>query len=160
MEEALKTIVKSTVGIAAIVGTVRHHEEKGEKALSNSAAVIENGKLLGFQDKMLLPTYDVFDERRFFEPASKIQLWKVGGKKVAVTICEDIWQHSELLKYASYARDPVMEIAALHPDVILNLSASPYSLLKFSDRLQTCSKAAAAAKTPFFCVIRWEVMTA
>lgn len=148
VEDAIKSIAKSTSGIAAVIGTIRHHEEKGEKALSNSAAVIENGKLLGFQDKMLLPTYDVFDERRFFEPARQIRLWNIGGKKIGITICEDIWQHGELLKYATYARDPVMEIAALHPDVVINLSASPYSLMKFNDRLQTCSKAATAIKAP------------
>lgn len=148
VEDAIKSIAKSTSGIAAVIGTIRHHEEKGEKALSNSAAVIDNGKLLGFQDKMLLPTYDVFDERRFFEPARQIRLWNIGGKKIGITICEDIWQHGELLKYATYARDPVMEIAALHPDVVINLSASPYSLMKFNDRLQTCSKAATAIKAP------------
>lgn len=149
VEKALHQIVKETKGIAAILGTVRYHRQKGEKELCNSAAIIENGKLIGFQDKTLLPIYDVFDERRFFEPAEKMQLWKVAGKNIAVTICEDIWQHSKLLKYTSYKRDPVKELAVLKPDLAVNLSASPYSASKLTSRFKACSRAAKTLKTPF-----------
>lgn len=148
LDEALKHLLSCTKGIAAVVGTARRVGTKGEKTLCNSAAVIDNGVLLGFQDKILLPTYDVFDERRFFQAGKEAHLWNLAGKKVGITICEDIWEHSALLKYASYQRNPVQEIAALHPDVVLNLSASPFSVTKVSNRFKVCSRASAAMGAP------------
>lgn len=148
LESALQQIIKATSGIAAVVGTARTAQVRGEKGLCNSAAVIENGKLLGYQDKILLPTYDVFDERRFFEPGKELHLWNIAGKHVGITICEDIWQHSSLLKYASYQRNPVQELSLLHPEVVLNLSASPFSVTKLQDRVEVCSRAAQALKAP------------
>ncbi len=148
VENSLHDLVKDVRGITAVIGTVRRNKDHVGKPFYNSAAIIADGELLGFQDKSLLPTYDVFDERRFFEPANEIRLWNICGKKVAVTICEDIWQHSSLLKYAAYTLDPVEQIAALHPDVMVNLSASPFSLAKFHYRLNVCSKAAITIKAP------------
>ncbi|HEV8052738.1 MAG TPA: NAD+ synthase [Parachlamydiaceae bacterium] len=148
MEEALKSLVAATGGISAIIGTVRRNHERIGKSLYNSAAVMIDGVLAGFQDKMLLPTYDVFDERRFFEPGRENRLWNIYGKHVGITICEDIWQHSSLLKFDSYQHDPVEELAVLLPDVVVNLSASPFSVSKFHDRFEVCSKAAIAVKAP------------
>lgn len=148
LKNALEHIVKATSGIAAVVGTVRVAEGRGEKGLYNSAAVIDNGKLLGYQDKILLPTYDVFDERRFFDPGKEVHLWNIAGGAVGITICEDIWEHSTLLKYASYRRDPVQELSLLHPEVVLNLSASPFSVTKLHNRVEVCAKAAVALKAP------------
>lgn len=148
INQALQRIISASTHIAVIVGLPRHNTRAGEKPICNSAAIIENEILLGFQDKMLLPTYDVFDERRFFEPAVKTRLWNIAGINVAVTICEDIWEHSDLLKYSSYQRDPVEELAAKKPDLAINLSASPFSDEKFSKRLQVCFKAATALKCP------------
>lgn len=148
IEKALHDLIPDVNGINAIIGTVRRNKDHIGKPFYNSAAIIADGKLVGFQDKSLLPTYDVFDEHRFFEPAEKIHLWDLCGKKVAVTICEDIWQHSSLLRYGTYPIDPVEQIAALHPDVVLNLSASPFSLTKFPQRLAACVKAAKTMKAP------------
>ena len=148
LDRELKTIVDNTKGIAVIIGTVRRHSGLGEKILCNTAAIIANGILLGYQDKTLLPTYDVFDERRFFQPSSAIKLWSIAGKQIAVTICEDIWGHSAL----TYERDPVKEIAALHPDLVVNLSASPYSVGKFAKRLHVCQEVVKTVKAPLlFC---------
>lgn len=147
LEKALANVVSNAKGIAVIVGTVRRNSERG-KPLYNTAAVIVDGVLQGFQDKMLLPTYDVFDERRFFEPGHNMPLWEIRGKRVAITICEDIWQHGMLLKYDSYREDPVEKIALLQPDFIINLSASPFSLSQCNDRIETCSRAARGAQTP------------
>lgn len=82
MELHLERIVKASKGITAIVGLIRRNIEAGEKHLLNSAAVIHDGHLLGFQDKWLLPTYDVFEERRYFEPGTKTGIWEIGGKKI------------------------------------------------------------------------------
>ncbi|MEI8366574.1 MAG: nitrilase-related carbon-nitrogen hydrolase, partial [Parachlamydiaceae bacterium] len=152
IDHALTTVIRATQGIAAVVGTVRRHPDRKEKSLYNTAAVLENGALLGFQDKALLPTYDVFDERRFFQPSTGTQLWTIAGKHIGITICEDIWEHSSLLKYARYERDPVKEIASLHPDFVINLSASPFSMGKFNKRLNVCAQAAKTFESPLlFC---------
>jgi NAD+ synthase (glutamine-hydrolysing) len=148
VERCLDPIIAATQGIAAVVGTVRRNPLQSEKQLFNTAAVIENGKLLGFQDKSLLPTYDVFDEGRYFEPAQQRRLWEIGGERVAITICEDIWKHSEQLKYTSYRSDPVQELKGLQPSLMVNLSASPYSYNKPAHRLAACAKAARTLRCP------------
>jgi NAD+ synthase (glutamine-hydrolysing) len=144
----LDRIIAASKGIAVILGVPRYTPATAEKRLFNSAAVISNGSLLGYQDKILLPTYDVFDERRYFEPGESACLWPIAGKKIGVTICEDIWQHSAQLKYSFYRRDPIAELAVLAPDLVLNLSASPYSLSRFDHRFAVCSKAAITLGCP------------
>lgn len=152
IERALQSIIQECKQIAAVVGLPRRNIDQKEKSIYNSAAIIQNQTLIGFQDKALLPTYDVFDERRYFEPASSVRLWQIQGKNVAVTICEDIWQHSESLKYAIYRRDPVEEIRAYQPDLLLNLSASPFNVGKTQQRFQVGCKAAQACCCPLlFC---------
>ena len=147
-KKLLNKIVESSENIAVILGIPRQNPDKKEKPLYNSAAIIQDKKLLGFQDKSLLPTYDVFDERRYFEPAACITLWKLKGKTIGVTICEDIWQHSALLSEVSYRKNPVDELQKEKPDLMLNLSASPFSLNKLQNRLKVCSKAASDLNCP------------
>lgn len=146
--ETLKMIVAASQGMTAIVGCVRENFDGGEKRLYNSAALIEDGKLIGFQDKILLPDYDVFSERRYFEPGSHINTWDIRGKTVAVTICEDIWQHAGAVEYSTYRRDPVAELISQKPDLLLNLSASPYHTMRFDKRLHTCSSVAKTLNCP------------
>ena len=134
--EALQEVIEATSGLSAIVGTFRKSGPKAEKGLYNSAAVIENGKLLGFQDKSLLPTYDVFDERRYFEPAKESKIFHLCGKRVAVTICEDIWSYGELTEYL---HDPIADLVKEKPDLLVTISASPFHMEKFSERLQIAS---------------------
>lgn len=147
VEKQLEEIIPHTANLAAIVGLPRR-AEFGEKYLFNSAAILNNGELLGYQDKILLPTYDVFDERRYFEPGKEIQLWELSGKKIAVTICEDIWQHSELIAQTSYRIDPVLEYSKLKPDLLINLSSSPFSIHKAKNRLRVCEKVAHTVQAP------------
>jgi NAD+ synthase (glutamine-hydrolysing) len=138
----LEKIVAASTGLMVVVGLVRRNPAGREKALYNSAAVIAGGKLLGFEDKRLLPTYDVFDERRYFEPGSPKRIWEYRGKRIAVMICEDIWQHAGYVGYTEYAHDPVLELASLKPDVLLNLSASPYQFQRPDVRVKVCVKCA------------------
>jgi NAD+ synthase (glutamine-hydrolysing) len=147
--QKLDQIVQASKDLAVVVGLPRQSIEHSEKALHNSAAVIFDGKLLGFQDKVLLPTYDVFDERRYFEPGGPLPIWEIRGKRVAITICEDLWQ--TFIKTTRYRRNPILELKAQKPDLMLNLSASPYSLNKFDLRLQVCLD---AAKT-LHCPVLW-----
>lgn len=152
MEETdrkLREIIDAAKGLTVIVGVPKRNPASSEKGLFNSAAVIHDQKLLGFQDKSLLPTYDVFDERRYFEPAHQPRIWEINDKKIGITICEDIWGHSELIRYTDYQCDPVLDLTPFKPDLVLNLSASPYSFGKFSQRLAACSRAAQTLECPF-----------
>lgn len=152
VSQHLEEIIQATEGITAIVGLPRYNPNRMEKVLYNSAAVIQNRKLLGFQDKILLPTYDVFDERRYFEPGEPIKVWELYGKKVGITICEDIWQHSGFLQTTYYRRDPVLELQGQKPEFVLNLSASPYSASKFRTRVLVCLRVVQSLNCPLlFC---------
>ena len=89
--EPLNQIIPATEGITAVVGTVRSTGKTGGRRLYNSAAIIRNQKLIGFADKTLLPEYDVFDDPRYFEPASQRQLFPVEGNRLGIAVCEDFW---------------------------------------------------------------------
>lgn len=149
VETHLNEIIKATGGIIAVVGLPRRNHENTEKNLFNSAAIIKNGALLGYYDKILLPDYDVFDERRFFEPGPGAKTWNLNGKKTAVTICEDMWQHSGLISSTNYRSDPILDTATMQPDLVLNLSASPYSFEKTNKRISVSRAAALTLKAPF-----------
>lgn len=148
MQQHLEKIIQASQSLIVIVGLARRNLSNGEKPLLNSAAVIEDGKLLGYQDKCLLPTYDVFDERRYFEPGSSTKIWELHGKKIGITICEDIWQHGGYVDFTRYHRDPVLEMLPLQPDLLLNLSASPYQFRKPDVRINVCTKAAKTLHCP------------
>ena len=147
-EKALEEILPYTKGLMAVVGLVRRNPALSEKALMNSAAILQDGKLMGFHDKALLPTYDVFDERRYFEPGREFRAWEWKGKKIGVLICEDIWQHAGFVTDTRYACDPVLEMKKLGVDLLLNLSASPYHFEKPEIRVKVCQKAAQTLKCP------------
>jgi NAD+ synthase (glutamine-hydrolysing) len=147
-EETLQKIIPHTKDLMVLVGLVRRNLAHGEKALLNSAAVIQDGKIVGFHDKALLPTYDVFDERRYFEPGTEFKTWVWKGKKIGVLICEDIWQHAGYVGDTRYACDPVLEYQKLKIDLLLNLSASPYQFQKPDVRVKVCQKAAKTLKCP------------
>lgn len=146
--ETLELLIACCEGIAVIVGLPRCNEIGGEKHLFNSAAIIDDGVLIGYQDKSLLPTYDVFDERRYFEPAHQCKPWSIAGKHVAITICEDIWQHSNQLTDTTYAKDPIADFTEASLDFLINLSASPYSVSKCQKRVQTCQAVAKTLHVP------------
>lgn len=148
IDQHLQKIVQATEGIAAIVGLPRYNPHRIEKALYNSAALIHDQKIIDFADKILLPTYDVFDERRYFEPGEHVKIWDFKGHKFAVTICEDLWQHSGFLQPTYYRRDPVLEIKGEKPTCILNLSASPYSFGRLQTRLNVFSHVARSLECP------------
>lgn len=148
IEKQLQRIAKETIGILAIVGTVRRNPSTFGKSLCNSAAILENGHVVGYQDKTLLPTYDVFDECRYFEPAQDTCIWELRGQRIAITICEDIWEHSEQITYTTYQKDPIEMLREDDPDFVINISASPYSANKMQARLTTCQKTALSMQCP------------
>lgn len=147
-EIALEAIIQSTKGITAVVGTIRRNKNEHGKHLYNSAAVIVDQKLMGYQDKILLPTYDVFDERRYFEPGQLSKIWQINDKRVGITICEDIWSHTE--HESNYLSNPVIELKKQNPDFFLNLSASPYCMTQLKNRITVCENAAKTLSAPLF----------
>ena len=152
MSLKLKQIAKASIRLTVIVGLIRRSTFGGEKHLHNSAAIIHDGNIVGFQDKCLLPTYDIFDERRYFEPGQKMRIWNIEGKKIGVTICEDIWQHAGYIDETRYDQDPILTLKSLKPDLVLNLSASPYQFEKPKVRLDVCIKATKTLRCPLiFC---------
>ncbi|PCI96209.1 NAD+ synthase [Candidatus Aerophobetes bacterium] len=148
MQQHLEQIIKASHGIAVIVGLARRNLFYGEKGLFNSVAIIQDGHLLGFQDKWLLPTYDVFNERRYFEPGQETRIWDIKGKRVGIVICEDIWQHAGYVDLTSYERDPIQELVKYKPDLLLNSSASPYQFQRPDVRIKVCEKASRSLNCP------------
>lgn len=148
VDSALVEIAQSSVGITAIVGTVRENTQLPGKPLCNSAAVLCDGQILGFQDKCLLPTYDVFDEWRYFEPAKSERVWGLGGKKIGITICEDIWKAFDPFLQGRYADDPLDCFEHKNVDLLINISASPYSLGKIKTRMLVAKKVAKRLNCP------------
>ncbi len=144
----LNEIARETEGLFVVIGTPSWNQSGKEKPLFNSAAVLCDGRLLGYHHKQLLPTYDVFDEKRYFEPGDSPSVFEHLGKRIAVTICEDFWQHSQMVGYSSYVCDPVKQLQEYEIDLVLNLSASPYSYRRKDTRLSVFALAARALQAP------------
>ena len=131
-EGELRRLARETadLDLSVICGYVsRSQSETGKRAV-NSAAVIERGEIVFRQDKMLLPTYDVFDEARYFRPAEREYPCTVRGKNVALTICEDAWNDRRFWKQRLYSRDPVEELFAAGGEILICINASPYNMGK------------------------------
>jgi NAD+ synthase (glutamine-hydrolysing) len=131
---------------ALLVGFVDRNEGRG-KPFHNAAALLERGKPIRKTYKSLLPTYDVFDEDRYFEPAARIQPFEVHGKKIGVTICEDIWT-DEYLPRPLYDVEPLRALVEQGAEIILNLSASPFRLGAPACRLEMIAAQARTYQRP------------
>ena len=118
------------VAIPSIVGYVGKAQDDTGKPVANCAALISGGRILFEQRKMLLPTYDVFDETRYFQPAHTQFVFPFNQEKLGITICEDTWNDKNFWTQRLYARDPVAEIAEKGSTVLLNISSSPYTMGK------------------------------
>ena len=130
-EHALNQIATHCSGIAAIVGGPRVNPEPRGKKLFNSAFFMYDGAIQHVVNKSLLPTYDIFDEYRHFEPNKTFSVFDFAGKKIAITICEDLWDEQETQnefgREKLYQLSPLKELSALNPDLVINISASPFS---------------------------------
>ena len=124
--ETAESIAERTRGIAVICGLVIRAQAETGKSAMNSAALLKDGKIAFTQSKMLLPTYDVFDEMRNFAPATRQELLSFCGKQMALTICEDAWNDKHFWNKRLYTFDPVEELIRAGGDFVLNISASPF----------------------------------
>jgi NAD+ synthase (glutamine-hydrolysing) len=119
-------IAAETRGIAVICGLVTRAEADSGKSVMNSAALLRDGRIEFIQSKMLLPTYDVFDEMRYFAPAHSQQLFGLCGKQMALTICEDAWNDKRFWNKRLYRIDPIEELVRAGGNFVLNISSSPF----------------------------------
>jgi NAD+ synthetase len=145
---ALNETAKNIGAIPLCVGYVDRNPEKPGRALRNSAAVLQNRKILWRTHKSLLPTYDVFDEDRYFEPAQKIAPFEFNGRKLGITICEDIWNDEDFWPERLYRRDPIKELIGQGAEMILNISASPWHDGKEKKRLEMLQRVACDEQIP------------
>jgi len=113
-----------------LLGLARPTGKKSGKPLYNSVALIRNGKIEKFFDKSLLPTYDVFDEGRYFEPASEPETFSLNGKNFGITVCEDVWNDIDFWAAQRYRNDPLKKLADKNVDFMINVSASPFAVGK------------------------------
>jgi len=124
--ETAERIAAETRGIAVICGLVTPADSDTGKSVRNSAALLMDGKIAFLQSKMLLPTYDVFDEMRNFAPAKAQELFSFCGNRMALTICEDAWNDKQFWPKRLYALDPVDTLIRAGGNFVLNISASPF----------------------------------
>ena len=134
--------------IAVVVGAPSKNPSRNGKDLFNSAYFIADGKVQFLAHKTLLPTYDVFDEYRYFEPNHSFDIFEFKGKKLAISICEDIWDTGE--QNPLYKINPIAELAKLQPDILFNLSASPFNYNQAKKRIDVVRKNATAFNLPVF----------
>lgn len=134
---------------AILFGTIQPTGQTAGKRLSNSALLVENGRILFQQNKTLLPTYDVFDEARYFIPAETIDVFKWKDEKLGITICEDAWNDPRLFPDRIYATNPVETLYKKGATLFINISASPYGFGKEPMRYRLFRNHALKTKKPF-----------
>lgn len=147
--EALQALARERRGLACLVGFVDKNRGRRGKPIANAAALLADGKVAAVRHKSLLPAYDVFDETRYFEPASANKPVRFLGKRLGITICEDAWAGDPDLARL-YHRDPVRELCEAGADLLINLSSSPFCRGKIRRRLELFSKGVRRWRRPFF----------
>ena len=128
-------------GISVAVGHISLNAAGTGKQLFNSVSIIKDGEIVFTQHKTLLPTYDVFDESRYFESSTERSIFELNGEKIGIAICEDLWWEAALEKESNYRVDPVKDLLDMGADIIIVPSASPYHKKKINKRVSLCRKA-------------------
>jgi NAD+ synthase (glutamine-hydrolysing) len=160
IEECIKSIALIAIhcdGIAAIIGAPAINKNETGKRLYNAAYFIENKRVVKIIKKTLLPNYDVFDEYRYFEPNNIFEIIEFKGHKIALTICEDLWDEQDEtftpLNHAKmYTISPMQELMKLHPDCIINIAASPFSFIQNQTRIKVLQRNAVKYNLPLLYV--------
>jgi NAD+ synthetase len=135
-DKALQDLIRKISGIGIICGHLEKHTDDTGKPLHNSVSIIENGRILFTAHKRLLPTYDVFDEARYFEPGRRSKSYLYKGLNLGITVCEDIWNDKGSFPQKLYATDPISDLVSdlqdegAKIDLLINISASPFHIDK------------------------------
>ena len=152
----LAEIAKECKGIAAIVGCPTINPNPEGKKLYNSALVLQDGEVIFSTNKALLPTYDIFDEYRYFEPEKRFRTFVFKGVRIALAICEDLWDEqpfdNEFEKSRLYTVSPVEELSKERPDIIISISASPFAYNKIEAKENIFRKKAVKYRIPVISV--------
>ena len=151
-QKALESLVARIQGPAVLLGHVGKRKNDTGKGLTNSAVLFQNGKILVQTDKVLLPSYDVFDETRYFQAAGHPMIYELSGTKLGITICEDIWNFPDFYDQDIYHSNPVEELVEAGADIILNVSSSPYRVGRWQTRLDLGQHIVSRFKLPFVLV--------
>lgn len=146
--EPLDEIIRATTGLTAIVGTIRPNDQPTGRKIYNSAAVIRDGRLLGYADKTLLPEYDVFDDPRYFQPSAARRLFDLDQTKLGIAVCEDFWNDKTFWKQRLYANDPAQELIEMGAQLLVSINASPFNKGKMALRCDMVSHRARTANLP------------
>ncbi len=146
--EVLGRLTNAAGATGLLVGYVGRHEKRPGREATNSAALLQYGKVVAMRHKTLLPTYDVFDEDRYFEPATENLPVEFNGQKIGITVCEDVWNDEDFWRDRRYRRNPATELVATGSQLIFNVSASPWHLGKNKTRHGMLSSLAAKLKRP------------
>jgi NAD+ synthetase len=146
--ESLNRLAKAAGPTAMLVGYVGKNESPPGREATNSVALLQNGKILATRTKTLLPTYDVFDEDRYFEPAELNLPVEFNGQKIGLTVCEDVWNDEDFWRERRYQRNPAAELTAAGAQIIFNVSASPWHLGKNKTRHNMLSSLAVKVNCP------------
>jgi NAD+ synthase (glutamine-hydrolysing) len=150
--EVLERLAAATGNAGLLVGYVGKRNERPGRELTNSIALLQNGKVAATRTKILLPTYDVFDEDRYFEPATENSPAKWNGQTLGLTICEDIWNDEDFWPNRLYQRNPPVELAQAGAGIIFNISASPWHIGKNKTRYDMLRSIAVKTHRPVvFC---------
>ncbi len=147
-DESLQTLCSYAQDIAVIVGAPSHNKNPKGKSLFNSVYFITDGEIKFVQHKTLLPTYDIFDEYRYFEPAKSWEIVEYKDKKIALTVCEDIWDVGT--DDPLYTIIPLDEMQKFKPDLIINVSASPFNYNHANTRIHTVRANVQRYRIPMF----------
>jgi NAD+ synthase (glutamine-hydrolysing) len=139
-------------GTGAIIGAPIRNPSPSGKRLLNAGLLLDGGRVVDRACKMLLPTYDVFDEYRYFEPAAEQHPIDFRGLRIGLHVCEDMWNNEEYAEYHTYARDPIEELVAAGVDILINISASPFSVGKHGLRNDIVPEICRATNKPFVLV--------
>ncbi len=145
---ALEDLAGTVGEVGLVVGHVGLNESHTGRRATNAVSLLHQGKIVATRTKSLLPTYDVFDEDRYFEPANENTPVEYNGRKLGLTICEDVWNDDVFWKDRRYKGNPVDELVEQGADIIINISASPWSLGKEGMRCEMLSSLAAKIKRP------------
>jgi len=148
---ALKRLVEQTSEQAILVGAVisaTGDPLKPSDRISNGAVLAQHGKVIACHRKILLPTYDIFDEGRYFVPGEQATMVDFLGTRIGISVCEDIWNDKDYWRHPRYVRDPIADQVAAGAQILINLSASPYDRHKPKERLHMLQTLAQKYQTP------------
>lgn len=148
-QDSIQAIATHCKDISCIIGAPTQNKDHEGKALYNSALLIENGEIQQLVHKSFLPDYDIFDEYRYFEPNKRFNCIDFKGYKLALTICEDLWDDDGS---NSYVGDLMAELRKEKPDYIINLAASPFSYMQQQERFNVLKRQAIKAACPLIYV--------